>query len=57
MKIPLNLRPFMDRVLEAFDVENKDEFYAAQGPAGIPGMQPGDQGRRERPRRGRRPRR
>lgn len=36
---PLNLRAFSDRLLEAFDVDNPDEFYSAksQQPPQLPG--------------------
>jgi hypothetical protein len=40
---PLNLKPFMDRVLEAYGIDNTDEFYSMQQPQGGPpqeGQQP-----------------
>jgi hypothetical protein len=38
-KNPLNLRAFMDKVLEAFDIESTDQFYSAmpQTPPQLPG--------------------
>jgi hypothetical protein len=45
MGAPLSGRAFMDKVLDAFDVEDKDEFYSAKPqPAAAPGGPPqGDQ--------------
>lgn len=39
---PLNLRAFSDEMLEAYDIDNKDEFYSAkpQAPPAPPGQQP-----------------
>ncbi len=51
MGAPLNGRAFMDKVLEAFDVDDPDSFYSAkpQGPPQLPPGAPGDGAQPEPP--------
>ncbi|MBI3936399.1 MAG: hypothetical protein HY323_05435 [Betaproteobacteria bacterium] len=41
---PLNLRAFMDDLLDAYDVADKDRYYASAAPPALPGMEAAPEG-------------